>query len=153
MNRGVDWILILAGASALAWLVLLAFRGGFWLCRERDDQGEAAEPAAWPAVVAVVPARNEADVVDRAVGSLRRQDYPGAFRIILVDDGSADGTSDRVREAAGAHALEVLAGAPLEPGWTGKLWAQNQGRRPARRPLSQPICGSPTPTSFTIRRP
>jgi hopene-associated glycosyltransferase HpnB len=127
MNLAANWTLILAAASAIAWVVLLAFRGGFWLCRERDDRGEAPGPASWPAVVAVVPARNEADVVDQAVRSLRRQDYPGAFQIILVDDGSTDSTADRARETAGAHPLEVIAGAPLEPGWTGKLWAQNQG--------------------------
>lgn len=136
MNPGVDWTLILTAASALAWVALLAFRGGFWLCRERDDRGEAAPPASWPAVVAVVPARNEADVVAQAIGSLRRQNYQGPFRIILVDDGSTDGTSDRALEAAGPHALEVLAGAPLEPGWTGKLWAQSQGV--ARAAASEP---------------
>jgi cellulose synthase/poly-beta-1,6-N-acetylglucosamine synthase-like glycosyltransferase len=71
-----------------AWAYLLAFRGGFWRGRERDDLDEPPEPEAWPAVVAVVPARNEADVVDQAMQSLRQQDYPGEFRIILVDDKS-----------------------------------------------------------------
>lgn len=127
MTLAANWTLILAAMSACAWVVLLAFRGGFWRCRERDDVDEPPAPASWPAVVAVVPARNEADVVAQAVGSLRRQDYPGDFQIILVDDGSSDGTTDRARGAAGAHPLEAIAGAPLASGWTGKLWAQNQG--------------------------
>jgi hopene-associated glycosyltransferase HpnB len=109
------------------WIYLLAFRGGFWRGRERDDLDALAEPTSWPAVVAVVPARNEADVVGQAVGSLRRQDYPGLFRIILVDDGSDDGTADAALGTGGDHPLEVIAGAPLIEGWTGKLWAQSQG--------------------------
>ena len=78
--------------SLAVWLYLLVARGGFWLARERDD-GVLASPSRWPAVVAVVPARNEADVIARSIGSLLAQDYPGPFRVVLVDDGSSDGTA------------------------------------------------------------
>src|SRR5262249_19858569 len=67
------------------WLYLLLARRGFWLLRERDPM-PVAEPAQWPAVTAVVPARNEADVIQRSIGSLLAQDYPGEFRVVLVDD-------------------------------------------------------------------
>lgn len=110
-----------------AWIYLLGFRGDFWRARQRDDLDEPAEPPAWPHVVAVVPARNEADVVGQAIGSLRRQDYPGSFRIIVVDDNSEDGTADAARGVEGTHPQEVVAGTPLAEGWTGKLWAQSQG--------------------------
>lgn len=115
----------LLGLIPLAiWLVLLLGRGGFWLARERDDRDPPPAPAHWPAVVAVVPARDEADVIGQSIGSLLRQDYPGPFRVVLVDDGSSDGTA----AAAGADPrLNVLRGAALPPGWTGKLWAQRQG--------------------------
>ena len=123
--------LAVSGLSLAVWLHLVAAHGGFWLARPRDDLRPAPpEPSAWPAVVAVVPARDEADVVARSVGSLLRQDYPGAFRVVLVDDGSTDGTAAAARaEAArlGSDRLEVLAGAPLPAGWTGKLWAVSQG--------------------------
>jgi hopene-associated glycosyltransferase HpnB len=119
--------LVIVIVSLGAWIYLLAFRGGFWRARQRDDLDEPDEPPAWPDVVAVVPARNEADVVAQAIGSLRRQDYPGHFRIIVVDDNSDDGTADVARTAEGTHPLEVVAGAPLAEGWTGKLWAQSQG--------------------------
>jgi hopene-associated glycosyltransferase HpnB len=76
-------------------------------------------------VVAVVPARNEADVIATSIGSLIGQDYPGDFRIILVDDNSNDGTAAAVPSAQGR--FEVLRGAPLANGWTGKLWAMKQG--------------------------
>ena len=78
-----------------------------------------------------MPARNEADVIAQSVRSLLQQDYPGPFRIVLVDDGSDDGTAEAALEAAAAlgsgKRLEVLRGAALPSGWTGKLWAQQQG--------------------------
>jgi len=118
----------LVGALVLAiWVYLLAGRGGFWRGRERDDRDEATEPALWPTVTAVVPARDEADVIARSIGSLLAQDYPGEFRVILVDDDSSDGTGEIARGLSGQGCLEVISGAPLPPGWTGKLWAQSQG--------------------------
>lgn len=115
------------GALSLAiWLVLLLGRDMFWLARERDTRAMPREPQTWPDVVAVVPARDEADVIARSVGSLLTQDYPGHFRVILVDDQSSDGTADIAR-ALGSDRLEVLSGAPLARGWTGKLWAVSQG--------------------------
>lgn len=119
---------MLTGSLALAiWLYLLLARGGFWLARERDDLNEAPDPPAWPSVVAVVPARDEADVIARSIGSLLAQDYPGEFRVILVDDNSGDGTGETARALDGAGRLEVLTGESLAAGWTGKLWAQSQG--------------------------
>ena len=116
-----------AGLGLLIWLYLLLGRGMFWLARERDDRREPAEPAAWPSVVAVVPARDEADVIARSIGSLLAQDYPGPFRVVLVDDQSGDGTAAVARDLPGAERLEVLSGAVLPRGWVGKMWAVNQG--------------------------
>lgn len=116
----------LASLSFLIWLGLIFGNGGFWLARERDTRDLPADPTIWPDVVAVVPARDEADVIARSIGSIVRQDYPGNFRVILVDDSSSDGTGDIAR-ALGSDRLEVLAGKPLAAGWTGKLWAVSQG--------------------------
>ena len=113
------------GALALAAWVVLAL-SGFWACRERDDLAPLGPPAIWPEVVAVVPARNEADVIATSLSSLAAQDYPGPFRIILVDDNSDDHTGDIARGLAQAR-ITVLTGAALAPGWTGKLWAVHQG--------------------------
>jgi hopene-associated glycosyltransferase HpnB len=119
------------GVLALAiWLGLLAT--GFWLCRERDESVQVIEPDHWPEVVAVIPARNEADVIARSLGSVAAQDYPGKFRVVLVDDNSNDGTGDIARGIAGDVA--VAGGAPLATGWTGKLWALSQGIEQAGRP-------------------
>ena len=120
------------GALALAvWLGLVAT--GFWTCRERDELAPYAEPAVWPDVVAVVPARDEADVIARSLGSVAAQDYPGNFRIVLVDDNSSDGTG-AIASGLGAAHLNVLTGAPLAAGWTGKLWAVHQGIAAAGEP-------------------
>jgi hopene-associated glycosyltransferase HpnB len=122
-------IVVGLGAAALAaWVYLLLGRGMFWLARERDDRGASdAPPGAWPSVTAVTPARDEADVVARSIGSLLAQDYPGNFRVILVDDNSTDGTAGVARALGRQDRLEIINGAPLPAGWTGKLWAMRQG--------------------------
>jgi hopene-associated glycosyltransferase HpnB len=130
-------ILVLGVIPLAVWIGMLAARGGFWLARERDDLGEpTGDPNPWPAVTAVVPARDEADVIAYSLGSLLAQDYPGPFKVILVDDQSDDGTAEIARETARRlgveHRLQVLTGAPRPAGWTGKLWAVSQGIAHAR---------------------
>jgi len=134
----VSWIGLIGCASLAAWAYLLAGRGLFWRARERDDRDQPPTPARWPAVVAIVPARNEADVVGRAVSSLLAQDYPGDFRVLLVDDSSTDSTAQIARAAGHADRLDVLTGAPLPGGWTGKLWAQRQGVERATQGAATP---------------
>ena len=125
----------LGGIALAIWLVLVFARDGFWLTRERDTLGPPSPPVVWPSVVAVVPARDEAEVIARSIGSLIAQDYPGDFRVVLVDDNSNDGTATIAREAASDPArLTVMSGAPLAPGWTGKLWAVRQGIAAAGAP-------------------
>jgi hopene-associated glycosyltransferase HpnB len=115
------------------WLVLVFARGFFWLCRERDDASVPLTPIRWPTVAAVVPARDEADVIAMSISSLLAQDYPGSFSIVLVDDQSSDGTGPAAKACAAASGhperLTVLDGAALPPGWAGKLWAVSQGVR------------------------
>jgi len=113
-------------AAVVIWVYLLIGRGGFW--RMREDRPRISVPSPAPRVTAVIPARNEAAVIGRAVGSLVKQHYPGEFHIVVVDDHSSDGTA----EAAGERAT-VVQSAPLPSGWTGKLWAVAQGVREAAR--------------------
>ena len=117
-----------AAISFGIWLYLLLGRGGFW--RERVLP-PAPEPQRWPSIMALVPARNEAPYVGRALTSLLRQDYPGNFSVILIDDHSGDDTAALARAAADAagaqQRLEVLRARSLPSGWTGKLWALSEG--------------------------
>jgi len=124
---------LLAHLSLAVWLVLLFGRGFFWRARERDDRDEPPEPVNWPSVVAVVPARNEAELIARSLASLLAQDYPGPFRVILVDDQSTDDTA-RTARALGDSRLDVLQGAPHPQGWTGKLFAVSHGVAKAGAP-------------------
>jgi hopene-associated glycosyltransferase HpnB len=123
----------LAAYLALAiWVYLLAGRGGFWL--EKASTAPRLEASRnYASVVAVVPARNEAGVVEQAIGSLAGQRYPGTFHIILVDDSSTDGTAEAARAAAPAERLSVIRAEPPAAGWTGKMWAVAQGVRYAAR--------------------
>lgn len=121
----------LAVLSAVIWLYLVLAHGQFW----RVGMDAPAQPARTPPVIAVVPARNEAEVIGHSISCLLAQTYPGLFRVLLVDDHSDDGTAERALEAAKAAGaldrLDVLRAAPLPPGWTGKVWAMEQGRNRA----------------------
>ena len=110
-----------------AWLYLLLDRGTFWRARERDDAEQIPELTHWPAVTAIVPARNEADVIAQSIGSLLAQNYPGTLRIVLVDDQSDDGTGGIARALTESDNLDVIHGEARPHGWTGKLWAMSQG--------------------------
>jgi len=121
--------LTLAVASLAIWLYLVTARGRFWRGLERDDLDPAPAPASWSPVTAVVPARDEADHIAASLRSLLQQDYPGAFTVILVDDQSTDGTAAIAAQSAlGAdRPLTIVCGRPLPGGWTGKVWAMQQG--------------------------
>jgi len=133
-----DSLLSWLGAGSLAvWVYLVLFNGRFW----QGDQRLCARPPAddalakWPAVVAVVPARNEADVVERTLNSLLAQSYPGELQIVLVDDRSDDGTGDVARRLARDHpagsTLRIVTTEDMPDGWVGKMWALHTGIRVA----------------------
>jgi hopene-associated glycosyltransferase HpnB len=120
-----------AALSLLIWIYLVFARGSFW--RIVTTPSGANAPAR--KVIAIIPARNEADVIGEAVASLLTEDLLAPLHVILVDDASTDGTAETARQAAQkigrAQHLTVLTGAPLPPGWTGKLWAVSQGAQAA----------------------
>ena len=125
--------MLVAALGALAWAGLIFAHGGFWRTRERDD-ATIADLNAWPRVGVVIPARDEADVIGTTLASLLRQDYPGPFSVIVVDDHSSDDTARVARDARAVETparVSVLRAPALEPGWTGKLAAIAHGIRHA----------------------
>ena len=115
--------------ALVVWCGLILFHGRYW--QSGPILPPVPEGLTLPPVDIVVPARDEAPSIAAAIGSLTRQVLPGgaAVRVILVDDGSTDGTAALARAAAeGApHPLTIVSGAPKPPGWSGKLWAVSQG--------------------------
>jgi hopene-associated glycosyltransferase HpnB len=127
----------LAGLALAAWIYLLAGHGLFWRTDRRLP--EAFDPPGWPDVVAIVPARNEAALLPLTLPTLLGQDYPGRFRVVLVDDESTDGTAEAAASSAAAAAggdgaLTVVRGTARPPGWAGKVWAMSEGVAEAGQP-------------------
>jgi hopene-associated glycosyltransferase HpnB len=138
--------------AVAAWVYLLAGHGGFWRTDVRlPGRADGPDPARWPSVVAVVPARDEAAILPETLPGLLAQGYPGVFSVVLVDDASTDGTGevaaalgeaasrdgsapsgcgvsrgDAVTPRAGTM-LRVVTGRPPPAGWAGKVWAMAQG--------------------------
>lgn len=134
-------VLFLSLLSLAIWIVLVFFWGNFWWRdRELEETHNDAE-IDLKSVCAVVPARNEGEVLPISLKSLLQQDYSGSFRVVLVDDNSTDGTATVAKEVAESLGisvtfagnqsenarLHILSADPLPKGWTGKLWALEQG--------------------------
>ena len=144
--------------AAAAWVYLLAGQGGFWRTDVRlPGRAGAPDPARWPSVAGVVPARDEAAILPETLPTLLAQDYPGAFFVVLVDDASTDGTGtvaaalgtavsggqgppapgvfpggaisigDGAVSTRTGPVLRVVGGSPPPSGWAGKVWAMAQG--------------------------
>lgn len=128
-------------ASLLAWIGLLLARGGYWRVSPRLVPPPADDPLPHPPVVAVIPARNEADVLPETLPTVLAQRYPGPFRVVLLDDRSEDGTATAAKNAAAIFAtdrLQIVPGAPLPSGWSGKVWAMHQGALAACHQAERP---------------
>jgi hopene-associated glycosyltransferase HpnB len=136
--------IFIALAGLAAWLYLLIFNRGFWRLTEHDGKfaPEGASVPEGSRVIAIIPARDEAEVIETSVASLLRQQFPGGFDIVLVDDDSADGTADLARASAAklgaAERLTVLKSDGPSDGWTGKIAAMHRGFLHVRGLATQP---------------
>jgi hopene-associated glycosyltransferase HpnB len=131
-------------AAAVVWAYLVAGHGGYWRTSEWLPQ-VTREPDAWPDVVAVVPARNEADMLPATLPALLGQEYPGVLTVIVVDDGSSDGTGEvaaRIGRQSG-RPLRVIHGTAAPAGWAGKVRAMAEGLGAAGIPA--PALADPAP--------
>jgi len=125
----------IATLSLAVWLYLLLLRGGFWRA-DRRLAADVAPPGEWPAVLALVPARDEEEVIAAALGALLAQDYPGALTVCVVDDNSRDRTAAvaraAVRRMSATDRVILATSRPPPPGWAGKIWALNEALAAAR---------------------
>lgn len=124
-------LIVIAGFLALfTWFYLVFFRGGFWQVKKLIPSNSTAADIQQKIAV-IIPARNEAAVVSESVASLLQQSCADALHIFLVDDGSTDNTAEVARRAAAQaqrpSQLTIVEGQPLPLGWSGKLWAMQQG--------------------------
>ncbi|HVO45776.1 MAG TPA: glycosyltransferase [Steroidobacteraceae bacterium] len=122
---------MLALAALVIWLYLFFAHGRFWLSGpelpKSSPQQTQIISGAWPAVDIIIPARDEAETIATVIASLVAQDYPGVFRLTLVDDNSSDRTAAAAASACSASHLRIIEGEPRPEGWSGKLWALSQG--------------------------
>lgn len=113
----------------MAWLYLAIRPGRFWQPLLFSVQ-DFPRPS-WPDVDVIVPARNEAKALPQSLPTLLAQDYPGKFRVTLVDDHSEDGTAEIARKLAQqlgtAERLTVVSAPELPAGWSGKVAAMRCG--------------------------
>ena len=123
---------MIALVSFVIWLYLVLLHGRFWSSGPELRPGTRTAAAELPDIDIIVPARDEVETIGPVIASLVAQDYPGNFRVTLVDDNSTDGTA----AAAGTSPrLRILSGAPKPSGWSGKLWAVSQGVAASSAPV------------------
>ncbi len=126
--KGMTPLFVLALLVLAIWLYLWLAHAGFWRI---DLEPVPPAPAIWPEVVVVIPARNEVEDLPQTLRSLWDQDYPGDFRVLVVDDHSEDRTVEAAcltaQERGEEPRLHILPAEALPPGWTGKVWAMHQG--------------------------
>ncbi len=97
-----------------------------WNCRRLRTPPADPPPVAEPVAV-LLPVRDEAHRVEPCLRSLLRQTGVRDLRVLVLDDGSTDGTADVVRRVAGTDPrVTVVDGARLPDGWWGKPWACQQ---------------------------
>jgi hopene-associated glycosyltransferase HpnB len=127
-------LLTIGSFSLLAWVAVLLRPGRGWdMNPVAENEPAPPVPGSWPPVCILVPARNESEALPRTLPALLAQDYPGEWRIVIVDDRSEDGTAGIAASIGGGRA-GVLRGAELPDGWAGKVWALHQGAGTAREP-------------------
>ena len=135
----MSWVVYGPGASALLWLIVLLLPWRPWSTRERLEAAHSPQPPELDDVAVLIPARNEAQVLPRCLGALAGQG--SRLKVVVVDDQSNDGTAAVARSLAddpgnSFAALSVVDGGPLPAGWSGKVWALEQGSRCLDRPLT-----------------
>ena len=124
MNIAEHLWLLATVPGAVLWLIILLLPWRPWSTRERLESGPSSQPTDLSDITVLIPARNEAEGIGRTLAALERQG--SGLEIVVIDDQSEDNTAGAAR-AAGPVGMRVIEGKALPDGWTGKLWALEQG--------------------------
>jgi len=119
--------MLLGALSTLFWLgfALLPWRP--WSTKEVLDATDiGGGDKDLSQITVLIPARNEAEVIKRTLQSVIAQGQ--GLKLVLIDDSCEDATVQKARQVAPAH-IRIVPSLPLPAGWSGKLWALEQGRR------------------------
>jgi hopene-associated glycosyltransferase HpnB len=119
--------------GAVIWLIILLLPWRPWSTRERLEGDGDSPPPDTRDLTVLIPARNEARQIGRTLAAIREQ--APDITVLLVDDRSDDGTAEATA-SAGLVNLRVIRGEPMPAGWTGKLWALDQGLAAVETPLT-----------------
>jgi len=122
----------LAAIGAFIWLAIILLPWRPWGTREYMDSPTDSPDADLSDITVLIPARNEAEFIGTTLSSLRTQGQD--LSIVMADDRSMDGTVT-VAQTIGIKNLRIIAGEALPTGWSGKLWALEQGFRHVNTPL------------------
>lgn len=120
----------LLSLSLALWGMVLLLPWQPWRNREVVEPG-GEKRGAFPEITVLIPARNEAALIGRTLSALARQ--AEGLRVVVIDDRSEDGTAEVARQVSGLR-LKLLKTPPLPEGWSGKLWALEQGLRQVETP-------------------
>lgn len=130
----VDAGFYLSATAAVVWLIVLLLPWRPWSIKEVLEAGPSGyEQADLSDVTVVIPARNEEEVIGRTLAALEHQGQ--GLNVIVVDDESDDRTLSIILQS-NLQALKVVQSGSLPAGWTGKLWAQEQGLKQVQTPYT-----------------
>ncbi len=124
--------LFLSISAAFIWLVILLLPWQPWKVKETLESRGGKPPSPRKELTVLIPARNEEKTIDKTIGAVKKQG--SCIRIIVVDDCSTDQTAAVAQKAMGTSG-SVIRGRPLPPGWSGKVWALEQGFQRVNTPF------------------
>lgn len=125
-----ELVVYLAIAGAMLWWLLVLIPWQPWRTREQLEPSVMGTKLLLDDITVLIPARNESEYIWQTLEALREQGV--GIHIIVVDDQSVDDTAMQARK----YGAQVISGSTPPAGWSGKLWALEQGLREVRTPYT-----------------
>jgi hopene-associated glycosyltransferase HpnB len=123
-------VVFLAIAGAFLWWLLVLLPWQPWRTREQLEPNVMETKPLLDDITVLIPARNESKYIRQTLEALHEQGE--LIHIIVVDDQSVDDTATQAKK----YGAQVISGSTPPAGWSGKLWALEQGLREVRTPYT-----------------